>query len=90
MNRPSQNKTQNGIEQEEHTLISDMTEGQSQDSQIQNVLFNKTGKLISRSTIRQITKIHKRTIINDNDFDDMFQGRKRTDLSPTEYMMTYC
>ena len=67
-----------------------MAEGQSQDSQIQNVLFNKTGKLISRSTIRQITKIHRRTIVNDNDFGDMFQGRARKELSPTEYMMTYC
>ena len=66
MNRPSQNKTKDGIEKEEQTLISDMAEGQSQDSQIQKVLFNKTGKLISRSTILQITKIHKRTIVNDN------------------------
>ena len=74
MNRPSQNKGKDEIEKEEHTLISDMAEGQSQDSQIQNVLFNKTGKLISRSTIRQITKIHERTIVNDDDFDDMFEG----------------
>ena len=48
-----------GIEKEEHTLMSDMAKGQSQDLQIQNVLFNKTGKLISRSTICQITKIQK-------------------------------
>ena len=90
LNTPSQNKTKIGIEEEERTLISDMAEGQSQDSQIQNVLFNKTGKLISRSTIRLITKIHKRNIINDNDFDDMFQGKNSKDLSSTEYMMRYC
>ena len=77
MNRPTRNKTKNEIEKEEQTLISYMAKGQSQDSQIQNVLFNKTGKLISRSTIRQITKIHKRTIVNDNDFDNMFEGRNR-------------
>ena len=46
LNRPSQNKRKDEIEKEEHYLISDMAEGQSQDSQIQNVLFNKTGKLI--------------------------------------------
>ena len=90
LNRRSQNKTKDEIEKEEHTLISDMAKGQSQDSQIQNVLFNKTGKLISRSTIRKITKIHKRTVVNDDDFDDMFEGRNRKELSPTEYMMTYC
>ena len=35
-------------------------------------------------------KDSKRTIIKGNDFDDMFEGRKRKDLNPTEYMMTYC
>ena len=41
LNRPSQNKGKDEIEKEEHTLISDMAEGQSHDSQIQNVLLKK-------------------------------------------------
>ena len=75
---------------EESELINDMADGQAPDAQIQNVLFNKTGKLVPRSTIRHITKFHKRLVVNDPDFEDMFNGKKRGELSATEYMMTYC
>ena len=62
-----------------------MADGQAPDSQIQNVVFNKNGKLIPRYTIRQITKFKKRTIVNDSDFKEMFQDKDREDLSPAEY-----
>ena len=75
---------------EDNELINDMADGQAPDAQIQNVLFNKTGKLVARSTIRNITKFQKRLVVNDSDFDDMFNGRRKEDLSTTEYMMTYC
>ncbi len=67
-----------------------MADGQAPDAQIQNVLFNKTGKLVPRSTIRHITKYQKRLIINDSDFKDMFNEKQSEDLSATEYMMRYC
>ena len=78
------------LDSEESELISDMADGQAPDAQIQNVLFNKTGKLVARSTIRHITKYHKRFIVNDSDFEDMFHGKKKGELSATEHMMTYC
>ena len=78
------------LQVEENELINDMADGQAPDAQIQNVLFNKTGKLVARSTICNITKFQKRLVVNDSDFDDMFNGRRKEDLSATEYMMTYC
>ena len=60
------------LEDKEKDLIQDMVGGQAQDAQIQNIVFNKTGKLITRYTIRQITKYKKRMIVNDSDFSDMF------------------
>ena len=67
-----------------------MAGGQAQDAQIQNIVFNKTGKLIPRYTIRQITKYKKRMIVNDSDFSDMFGEKENENLSSTEYMMRYC
>ena len=90
LNRHPQGKTKNDIDDEEENLINDMAEGQAQDSQIQNIVFNKTGKLIPRTTIRQISKYTKRKIINDSDFTCMFPKKEREQLSPTEYMMKYC
>ena len=78
------------LDTEENELISDMADGQAPNAQIQNVLFNKTSKLVPRSTIRHITKFHKRMVVNDSDFEEMFNGKKRGELSATEYMMTYC
>ena len=78
------------LDTEENGLISDMADGQAPYAQIQNVLFNKTGKLVPRSTIRHITKFHKRLVVNDSDFEDMFNGKKKGELSATESMMTYC
>ena len=41
------------------------------DAKIQNIVFNKTGKLVPRHTICQIIK-YKRMIVNDSDFIEMF------------------
>ena len=78
------------LETEENELISDMVDGQDPDAQIQNVLFNKTGKLVPRSTTRHITKFHMRMVVNDSDLKEMFNGKERRELSVTQYIMTYC
>ena len=67
-----------------------MGEGQAPDAQIQNTVFNKTGKLVPRHTIRQITKYNKQQIVNDSDFSEMFENKEVDKLSSTEYMMKYC
>ena len=51
-NNHSKGKTKDSIDDDEHNLIDDMADGQAQDLQIQNVVFNKTGKLIPRYTVR--------------------------------------
>ena len=61
-----------------------MADGQAPDAQIQNPVFNKTGKLIPRRTIRQINKYNKRTIVNDSNFSEMFQNKEVDKLSSTE------
>ena len=81
---------QDELQEKEHGLIKDMGEGQAPDAQIQNTLFNKTGKLVPRHTIRQITKYNKQTIVNDSDFSEMFENKKVEKLSATEYMIKYC
>ena len=90
LNKASGVSGKDGLEVEDNELISDMADGQAPDAQIQNVLFNKTGKLVARSTIRNITKIQKRLVVNDSDFENIFSGRRSEDLSATEFMMTYC
>ena len=67
-----------------------MAEGQAQDIQLQNILFNKTSKLIPTFTICQITRYKKKQIVNDSDFDDIFDNTNKADLNVTEYMMEYC
>ena len=67
-----------------------MAEGQAQDIQLQNILFNKTSKLIPTFTICQITRYKKKQIVNDSDFDDIFDNTNKADLIATEYMMEYC
>ena len=52
-------------------FIKDMGEGYTRPSCIQNAVFNKTGKLISRSAIRHITGYSKRNI-DGSDFDGFF------------------
>ena len=80
----------NDIEQDDEDFIKDMTDGQAADSQIQNIDFKKTGKLIPRHTIPQITHYKKRIIVNDSDFGDLFNKKVNKDLNPTEHMMRYC
>ena len=52
-----------------------MADRQAPNVQIQNVLFNRTGKLVARSTIRNITKIQKQLVVNDSDFKNMFSDK---------------
>ena len=60
LNRHSQGKTKSGIDDDDdENFINDMADGQAKDAQIQNSVFNKTGKLIPRYTIQQITKYKK-------------------------------
>ena len=81
---------QDELEENEHGLIKDMAEGQAPDAQIQNTVFNITGKLVPRHTIHQITKCNKRIIVNDSDFSEMFDNKEVDKLSSTECMMKYC
>ena len=90
LNQHSQEKSKSGIDNDDENFINDMADGQAKDAQIQNIVFNKTGKLIPRYTIRQITKYKKRTIVNESDFREMFHNQEKDELSPTEYMMRYC
>ena len=90
MNHASSSSSKNQLQTEDNELISNMAGGQAPDATIQNVLFNKTGKLVNRSTIRHITKFQKRLIINESDFDKIFSDKKSEKLSTVEYMMRYC
>ena len=65
----------NDIEQDDEDFIKNMADGQAADSQIQNIVFKKTGKLIPRHTICQITHYKKRIIVNDPDFSDIFNKK---------------
>ena len=51
--------SKDNLKVQKNELINDMADGQAPDAQIQNVLFNKTGKLVARSTICNITKFRK-------------------------------
>ena len=42
---------QDELQDNEQSLIKDMADGQAADAQIQNIVFNKTGKLVPRHTI---------------------------------------
>ena len=53
-------------------------------------MFHSTGKSVSRSTINFITSYHRREIINDFDFIDIFQDQYLSDLSSAEFIMHYC
>ena len=68
----------------------DVVGGQSHDALTQNILFNKIGKLIPRFTMPQITQYKKRHIVHESDFKDMFKHKNNDDISPTEYIRTYC
>ena len=90
LNKAPGETTIDELQENEHGLIRDMGDGQAPETQIQNIVFNKTGKLVPRHTIHQITRHNKRTIINDSDFSDMFENKALDNLSSTEYMMKYC
>ena len=89
LNQHSQGKNKSAIDDDEY-FINDMADGQTKDAQIQNIVFNKIGKLNPRYTIQQITKYKKRTIINESDFKEMFHNQEKDELNPTEYIVRYC
>ena len=86
----SKHKNISEIDNDEEEPITYMADGHEKDSQIQNIVFNKTRKLIPISIIRQITRVSKRLIIKDSDFKDMFHEKDTQNLSSTEFMMKYC
>ena len=81
---------ESGLDGEDSSFIKDMGEGKAPPSIIQNTVFQKTGKVISRAAIRYITNFHKRDILNDSDFTGLFPDKPTAALSSTEYMMIYC
>ena len=66
-----------------------MGDGNTASTHIQNAVFNSTGKLVSRSTINFITRYHRREVINDSDFRDLFLDQSLSDLSSTEFIIHY-
>ena len=67
-----------------------MGEGDTRPSTIQNTLFAKTGKYLSRSRIRNLTDYHSRSIINGADYEGLFDGKKTSDYSNIDLMVMYC
>ena len=58
-------------------------------TQIQTAIFQSSGNLLSLSTINNITQYYSDGIINDDEFDGLFEGREHG-TNCTEYMMKYC
>ena len=90
INKVSSAINKDQLQTEDNEQISNMAGGQAPDTQIQNVLFNKTGKFVERSTIWHITKFQKRLIINDSDFNEIFSDKDSESLSTVKYIMRYC
>ena len=67
-----------------------MGEGDTRPSTIQNTLFAKTGKYLSRLRIRNLTNYHSRSIINGKDYEGLFDGKKTSDCSNIDLMVMYC
>ena len=49
ISKASGETTQDELQENEHGLITDMVDGQAPDAQIQNTVFNKTGKLCTKT-----------------------------------------
>ena len=58
-------------------------------TQIQTAGFQSSGNLLSLSTINSIIDYYSNGIINDHEFDGVFEGRGSS-VNCTEYMMKYC
>ena len=58
-------------------------------TQIQTAGFQSSGNLLSLSTINSIIDYYSNGIINDHEFDGVFEGRG-SGVNCTEYMMKYC
>lgn len=71
-------------------FIDDMGSGKIPTKFIQHAVFQKTGKLIPRSTIKYLTNYNKRSIINDQDYTNLFSDQETSELSSTEYIMRHC
>ena len=52
-------------------------------------MFQSSGNLLSLSTINSITNYFSKGIVNDAEFDGVFEGRSN-DTNCTEYMMKFC
>ena len=70
-------------------VVADMGRGILSGTQIQTAVFQSSGNLLSLSTINSITDYYSNGIINDYEFDGVFEGRG-SDINCTEYMMKYC
>jgi len=71
----------------EKNLIDDMGDGNKPSANIQNAVFNSTGKQVSQSTIDFITSYHRREVMNDSDFKDLFSDQFLSDLSSTNFII---
>ena len=66
-----------------------MGRGKLSVTQIQTAVFQSSGNLLSLSTINSIIDYYSNVIMNDYEFDGVFEGRG-SEVNCTEYMMKYC
>ena len=66
-----------------------MGRGKLSATQIQTAVFQSSGNLLSLSTINSITDYYSNGIINNHEFNGVFEGRG-SGVNCIEYMMKYC
>ena len=77
------------LSSENEKFVANMDLGKLSSTQIQTAVFQSSGDLLSLSTIYSITEYYSKDIINDDEFDGIFEGRGN-DINCTEYIMKFC
>ena len=77
------------ISQNNEKIVADMGQGKLPPTQIQTAVFQSSGNLLLLSTIDSKTDYYSNGIINEHEFDGVFEGRD-SGVNCTEYMMNYC
>ena len=77
------------LSEKNEKLVADLGHGKLSATQIQTAVFQSSGNLLSLSTINSIMDYYSNGIINDHNFEGIFEGRE-TGVNCTEYMMKDC
>ena len=70
-------------------MVANMGWGKPSKTKIPTAIFQRSGNLLSLSTINNITQYYSEGIINYDGFDGVFEGREHG-TNCTEYMIRYC